>query len=300
MKEYHRDLSVVEGGAWDRWLRIQRENEELFLMDGFGKKQNLDVVVGSSFEKHSDYGPISPTIQEAEMDMEMIEIPAGPFLYGKDNDTITLSAFCISRYALTNAQYQAFLDANPEHTKLSPEEEARGNAFIASQKKDFDKFYPGRKYRRFMWEDRGGEDFPEGSSMHPAVYISWNDAVACATWYGMRLPTEHEWEKAARGTDGRSYPWGNDTGKEFDSLFNDKYGDAVYHTARVDSYPAGASPYGALNMHGNIWEWTSTCVLRWGILNLSGWNYDNRHEQSPDHTHWDTGVRFASDIASAL
>ena len=89
---------------------------------------------------------------------------------------------------------------------------------------------------------------------HPVVNVTWEDATAYAEWAGKRLPTESEWEKAARGGDGRKYPWG---GQQWDSKHCNVNGAADGHeyTAPVGSFPEGASPYGCVDMPGNVLEW---------------------------------------------
>lgn len=92
-------------------------------------------------------------------------------------------------------------------------------------------------------------------AQHPVTDITWFQAQEYAKWVGGRLPTEAEWEKAARGTDGREYPWGND--EPTPELCN-YYGSGLGTWTDVGSYPKGASPYGVLDMAGNVWEWTSS------------------------------------------
>jgi formylglycine-generating enzyme required for sulfatase activity len=90
-----------------------------------------------------------------------------------------------------------------------------------------------------------------GYENHPIIGVSWDQAQAYCSWAGRRLPSEAEWEKAARGTDGRMYPWGNRPPS--DDLLN--FNHHVDETTPAGSYPDGASPYGALDMAGNVWEW---------------------------------------------
>jgi len=95
---------------------------------------------------------------------------------------------------------------------------------------------------------------------HPVVNVSWQDAAAYAKWARASLPTEAQWEKAARGTDGRRYPWGNERpneGGRYRCNYRPRHGkgDGYGYTAPVGSFPTGASPYGCMDMAGNVWEW---------------------------------------------
>jgi formylglycine-generating enzyme required for sulfatase activity len=159
----------------------------------------------------------------------MVLIPAGEFTMGSDRGierpphTVFVEAFEIDVFEVTNEQFAKFV----EETGYVTDAEKAGDT-------------PWRFYAK---------DKPK----HPVVKVSWNDAKAFCEWAGKRLPTEAEWEKAARGTDGRIYPWGN----EWDvAKANTK--EAGYRgTTIVGSFPDGASPYGVMDMAGNVAEWTS-------------------------------------------
>ncbi|MCX6358241.1 MAG: SUMF1/EgtB/PvdO family nonheme iron enzyme [Armatimonadetes bacterium] len=161
------------------------------------------------------------------------EVPAGPFLYGETNERRTLPRFRIMKTPVTVATYRAYCLAAGAAMGSAPS---------------------------WGWRDD-----------HPMVNVSWNDAQDFCEWSGLALPTEEQWEKAARGTDGREYPWGNNWDARR-CVCN------AESTAPVGSKPSCASPYGCLDMAGNAWEWcadwydsTRTCrVLRGGA-----WLYVN-------------------------
>jgi formylglycine-generating enzyme required for sulfatase activity len=159
----------------------------------------------------------------------MVFIPAGPFLIGSAEFDIEgpprhvdLHAYFIDRTPVTNAQYRVFVSATDHRPPP-----------------DWDSGQPSA--------DRLN---------HPVDRVSWDDAASYARWVGKRLPTETEWEKAARGTDGRRWPWGN----EFDETRCIVWDHALalgVTTCPVDGYPSGASPYGVMQMAGNVEEWVS-------------------------------------------
>ncbi len=175
---------------------------------------------------------------------EMVSVPAGPFTMGSKEGPederpaheVTLPAFEIDRFPVTNSQYAAFLNAVSAQPGSSP------------KLYDFDD-PDARIHRR---GERWGAD--AGYENHPVVEVPWSGAVAYCASRGKRLPTEAEWEKAARGTDARRYPWGNDLPDRRHARFASGYNE----TAPVDAFPAGASPYGARDMAGNAWEWVSS------------------------------------------
>jgi len=163
---------------------------------------------------------------------EMVRIPAGKFLYGEQREERELPEFWIDKTLVTNAEYKRFLDANPEHPVPFTEK-----AWA----------------QPFNWDSQS-RTFPEGKADHPVTLVTWQDAAAYAAWAGARLPTEEEWEKAARGIDGRRYPWGT-----WETDRCNTYKANIYSTTPVGHYsPAGDSPYGCVDMAGNVWEWTAT------------------------------------------
>ena len=141
----------------------------------------------------------------------------------RKSKTVTLPSLLIDKTEVTNEQYKQFLD---------------------------DSGYKPEWPRNFLKHWKNG-NYPKGKTNHPVVWVSIEDAKAYAKWAGKRLPTEEEWQKAAQGDDGRDWPWGNiyDPGKA--NMDSDD-------TKPVGSFPEGASPYGCLDLSGNVWEWTNS------------------------------------------
>jgi len=166
----------------------------------------------------------------------MIEIAAGSFIMGSDEGDAEdspahepdLPAYEIDRFEVTNADYAAF-EADTGHVTFAAEQGFG------------------------TWRDMWGE----GQDNHPVVMVTWNDAQAYCEWLGKRLPTEAEWEKAVRGTDGRRFPWGNEWGPDKANVKE----RGLRGTSAVGSFGAGASPYGVDDMVGNVWEWTADWYL---------------------------------------
>jgi len=194
---------------------------------------------------------------------QMVLIPAGKFTRGTNNRlpdegpqyTAEAQAFWMDKYEVTNLQYKQFIDAT---NRKSPTH------------------FRNRTY-------------PEGKVDHPVVYVSWFDAHDYCAWAGKRLPTDIEWEKAARGsTDDRDYPWGD----EFDTT---KVNSPVrWKTLKMegDTMPVGAleggkSPYGLYDMAGNVWEWTDSWYTQYPGNTWPSENYGELYKVLKGGSWWD-------------
>ena len=204
----------------------------------------------------------------SELDgMIMVYVPAGEFEMGSNNGQanekpvhkVYLDAFWIDQTEVTNSMFRKFVDA----TGYQTEAESKGKSWIFDMTKKSWVLVDGADWQHPKGPDSNLAEFPN----YPVVQVSWNNAQAYCEWARRSLPTEAEWEKAARGQDGYVYPWGNQ--KPDGNLLNfadsnlsvnwsaKSIDDGYKFTAPVGFYPEGASPYGALDMAGNVWEWVS-------------------------------------------
>jgi serine/threonine-protein kinase len=180
----------------------------------------------------------------------LVYVPEGEFTMGSDGNLdeqpvhkINLNAFWIDQNEVTNTLFSAFVDA----TGYQTDAENLGWSYA------WDDLNWSKTIEADWQHPNGADSNILGKEEHPVVQVSWNDAAAYCQWAGRRLPTEAEWEKAARGTDQRDYPWGNKTPNADLLNFLNNIGD----TTEVGRYPNGVSPYGAYDMAGNVWEWVN-------------------------------------------
>ncbi len=216
-------------------------------------------------------------------DKDMVRVPAGEFLYGEDKQTVSLPEFWIDRTPVTNREFAHFVQAAGYRT--TAEQAGTGCANTTGKWQDV---------QGADWRHPGGPQTDiEGKADHPVVQVSWDDAVAYATWAGKRLPTEQEWEKAARGTDGRKYPWGNQEPSPELCNFDKKQG----RTTPVGKYsPQGDSPYGCTDMAGNIWEWTASGDESGGrMLRGGGWSHPAAYLRVVLRSRHDRDDRYDTD-----
>ena len=178
------------------------------------------LIPAGVFEMGSTKAEIDAAFESAKLRSSTLERQV--FAAEAPKHTVHLDAYYISKYEITNAQYRAFVEAT-------------------GHKPPYD-----RKEKRQMW------DVPEFAHPNqPISGVTWFDAAAFCDWSGVKLPTEAQWEKAARGTDRRKYPWGNTAPNRKTTAF----GKNVAYPVEVGSYPQDISPYGVMDMGGNVSEW---------------------------------------------
>ncbi len=250
-------------------------------------------------------------VASAAPELALVAVPAGTVIMGDPQGEagetprdVALAPFRIMRFEVTNARFAAFVAATGHVT--APER--KGSGWL----------WPGR-WRLAEGADWrhpfGPESTIEGRGEHPVVQVSARDAAAFCAYHGLRLPTEAEWTFAARGPVWRRYPWG-DAAADADGARRANFGsvsccaaddtDGFLKTSPVGSFPAGASPFGLLDMAGNVWEWTASLPVGQEdavILKGGGWGNNPyclrigyRHSNPPDIGLDMVGFRCAGDV----
>ena len=190
-----------------------------------------------------------PTVEISPKDgMELLPVAKGDFMMGNDSGEVderpghlvSLNTFWIDKTEVTIEMFRRFVAETGYQTSA----EISGYGYIWAKNQ-------WQESTHASWLDPDGDGRSNDAHL-PVAQVSWSDAQAYCIWAGRRLPTEAEWEKAARGVDGRIFPWGNTPPDSSLASFDQSAGPS-----KVGSFPQGVSPYGALDMLGNVWEWTA-------------------------------------------
>ncbi|MBI1854259.1 MAG: SUMF1/EgtB/PvdO family nonheme iron enzyme, partial [Planctomycetes bacterium] len=220
----------------------------------------IEVAAEGEAEGEAEAGEIeAPT----ETPAGMVLVPAGPFLFGPDKEARELGAFYVDIEPVTNEEYNRFCEET--------------------------------RYRKSKYADDPRFNGPK----QPVVGISWLDAQQFCKWTGKDLPNEEQWEKAARGTDGREYPWGDEPPTAERAVYGQD--PETGRTSDIGTTVGNVSPYGCRDMSGNVWQWTSTPagdneefrILKGGSYNddLDFLRSDSRLEGDPKDKMENVGFR---------
>ena len=248
-----------DGKSEEQWRTLLNHARDT-LIDAEKRRTHIAVLqddvspLAESFSEEEFSAPEPTPLLPTEQD-GMVLIPTGNFQMGSnDTDayneeqpvhTVYVDSFYMDQYPVTNAQYKEFLDVNPAWRK-SPKWYELGNKHNTTIP---NKYHDGDYLKHWTYSI-----YPDEYADHPVVWVSWYAAMAYAQWIGKRLPTEAEWEKAARGgLTGLKYPWGDSI-----DLSNANYDLDVSKTTSVGTYPANG--FGLYDMVGNVREW---CLDRW-------------------------------------
>lgn len=238
---------------------VKRQLSPMIVAVGVVALVAMMVVIGwMAWKLKREMGP-AKNQRPADAGM-MVEVPAGPFIY-QGGERKTLNTFSIDRYEVTFGEYKEFVEASlrvymKEHP-FAPRNKTHAPA-------NWELITEAIKTRQLLngawitWDS-------------PVFGVDWFDAWAYATWRGKRLPTEEEWEKAARGTDGRPFPWGN----EFKNVCGWAGGDQLFRWNSVYQFPNDKSPYGAIGMAGGVSEWTDTATRESAVIRGGNWASTN-------------------------
>ena len=279
----------------------------------------LSMIASHPDPKNCPWQKMATTVVDDSF--EMILVPAGKYTSGKNSSFLSIDYdYEIMKFPVTNEQYIDFLSAMLELEYI----EIRGNSVEACYGGDefiepdyYDLYSLGVSTGHFGRISWNGKEFTitKGYENHPVVKVSWFGAYAFASAHGLRLPTESEWEKAARGSSGEEYPWGNTIDGSFANYSNS--GDiwdngttpvGYYDGSVKNGTPTSSagSPYGVFDMAGNVWEWTSEWTSdksRGIILRGGAWGFESgfsrswfRYTSTPKYNNTQYGFRCVKRI----
>lgn len=248
--------------------------------------------------------------------LPLAAVPGGRFVMGdaagEPDETprpVTVASFSLMTTEVTNDQFEDFV----AETGYVTDAERLGTGYVWTNR--------WRRVEGANWrKPQGPGSGIGGLGSHPVVQVSAHDATAFCRHYGLRLPMDEEWEIAARGTDGRRYPWGNAAPDQTGAVSFANFGtvpccgadasDGYLTTSPVGAYPAGAAPFGHLDMAGNVWEWTASSFPgHVGKRTIRGGGWGNnpyclrasyRHGNPPDFALDMVGFRCAGPGAAGL
>ncbi|MGD1858268.1 MAG: formylglycine-generating enzyme family protein [Leptolyngbyaceae cyanobacterium] len=266
--ETHADFAFVSGGDFIAGSdRTERDYAYRISAEGFANSP-AEVATAEAGYRRRNWFEREPTKQ-----------------------TQTLPAFCMGIYLITNADYQTFVQATGHRVPGISAAEYQEQGFLVHDYADVEPY---------LWQNN---QYPIGQENHPVVLISYEDALAYSAWRSerdgvtYRLPTTLEWEKAARGTDGRYFPWGSEWRDDGTNWAK----NGSYGTSEIGIYPLSQSPYGIEDMAGNVFEYTSTLVKGGAEVLLKGCGWDDypgfcrtayQHDRPVDSRHILFGFRL--------
>lgn len=255
-------------------MRIQRLISVLFMAVFSAAAYANDTSIFAPETLHISGGPFirGSDLKERERAYKLDEVAYGHTItrdngwydHEFDREIVTLPDFSVTTTLITNREYALFVDDTDHPAPSIDKKTWSGYGLI----------HPFERTQKFVWRKK---IYPTGRANHPVVLIAWEDASAYARWLSRKtgkqwqLPTEAQWEKAARGKDGQYFPWGN----EYDPSRLNSHDQGPFDTMPVGHFPTGASPYGMQDAAGQVFEWTRDNIANGRVI-VKGGSWDDK------------------------